>query len=344
MSGPSRAVLAFCIFATALPAAAQLDDRNHIIVGIVRDDSTHEPVSGASVRLFVGGDKLASTPTSTGADGQFRLDCRKGDFFVQAEKTGYVPAKVKVSIGPGQETDVSLDLHRQSTADSAATAGPAEAVSAHQLSVPAAARAAFEKGMSLVNSRKDYSAAVAEFQSAVREDPSYYEAYAELGVADYYLGDAHAAEDAFRKSLDLSAGKYSYAVIDLAELLNNTGRFAEAEPLARTASSFAETSWRGFYELARAQFGLKRASEAEAAAAKARDLKPDYPLVYLTLLNIHLALRDYRAVLADADAYLNLVPSGASSDQVRKTRAQVQRALDRSPAAQSQASPEPRSQ
>lgn len=316
------------LFFAAFPCSAQLDDRNHIIVGIVRDDSTHEPVSGASVRLFVGGDKLASTPTSTGADGQFRIDCRKGDFFVQAEKSGYVPVKVKVSIGPGQETDISLDLHRQVSGDSS-SAGPPEAISAHQLSVPAAARAAFEKGMSLVNSRKDYSAAVAEFQSAVREDPSYYEAYAELGVADYYLGDARTAEDAFRKSLDFSAGKYSYAVIDLAELLNNTGRFADAEPLARTASSFAETSWRGFYELARAQFGLKRPVEAAAAAVRARDLKPDYPLVYLTLTNIHLALRDYRSALADIDSYLKLVPDGPASDQVRKTRAQVARALDR---------------
>jgi Tfp pilus assembly protein PilF len=329
VSGPSRAVLAFCIFATALPAAAQLDDRNHVILGLVRDDATHEPVSGASVRLFVGGDKLAATPTLTGADGQFRLDCRKGDFFVQAEKSGYLPAKVKVSIGPGQETDVSLDLHRQSAEDSASTAGPAEAVSAHQLSVPAGARAAFDKGMSLVNSRKDYSAAVAQFEAAIRDAPAYYEAYAELGVADYYLGDARAAEDAFRKSLDLSSGKYSYAVINLAELLNNTARFADAEPLARQASTVADTSWRGFYELARAEFGLKRPVDAEAAASRARELKPDYPLVHLTLLNIHLALHDYHAVLADADAYLNLVPSGASSDQVRKTRAQVQRSLDR---------------
>jgi tetratricopeptide (TPR) repeat protein len=90
-----------------------------------------------------------------------------------------------------------------------------------------------------------------------------------------------------------------------------------------------DSSWRGYFELARAQFGLKQPAEAEESAAKARDLKPDYPLVYLTLTNIHLALRNYPLVLQDIDAYLKLVPDSPTSDQVRKTRLQVEHALEK---------------
>jgi predicted Zn-dependent protease len=323
--------LGVLFFLMVLPCSAQLDDRDHMIVGTVRDGTSHEPLAGVRIRLVVGEDKLASTPTTSSPDGQFRIGCRKGDFNLMAEKFGYVPGKLKVSVGPEQETDVEMDLVRQPAEGTAAT-GPAEAVSAHQLTVPSSARESFENGLTLMNSKKDYPGALAQFEYAVRVYPSYYEAYAEIGITNYYLGDVPAAEAALRKSIDLSSGKYSYAILDLAEVFNNTARFAEAEPVARQAIAVDDSSWRGYFELARAQFGLKRPADAEQSAAKARDLKPDYPLVYLTLTNIHLALRNYASVLQDIDAYLKLVPDSPTSDQVRKTRQQVERALEKTQA------------
>ena len=320
--------LGVLFFLMVLPCSAQLDDRDHMIVGVVRDGNSREPLAGVRIRLVVGEDKLASTPTTSSPDGQFRIGCRKGDFNLMAEKLGYMPGKLKVSVGPEQETDVQMELMRK-PAEGPAAAVPGEPISAHQLSVPDNAREPFENGLTLMNSKKDYPGALAQFESAVHVYPSYYEAYAEMGITDYYLGDVPAAEAALRKSIDLSSGKYSYAIVDLAEVFNNTGRFAEAEPVARQAIAVDDSSWRGYFELARAQFGLKRPADAEQSAAKARDLKPDYPLVYLTLTNIHLALRNYPSVLQDIDSYLKLVPDSPTSDQVRKTRAQVARALEK---------------
>ncbi|HTS13509.1 MAG TPA: carboxypeptidase regulatory-like domain-containing protein [Candidatus Limnocylindrales bacterium] len=322
------AVIIFFLLA-ALPSTAQIENGDHIIVGTVRDSASHQPVAGARIELVVGGAKLAAPPTSSNTEGEFELSAHKGDFFVHAEMAGYVTAEVKVSVGPAQETDVEIELRREAPRDSSASAPP-EAISAHQLSVPGKARESFEKGMSLVGSKKDYSSAASEFQSAITAYPAYYEAYAELGVARYYLGDARAAEDALRKSVALSDGKYSYALLDLAELLNNTARFGDAEPVARQAVALDASASRAYYELARAQFGLKRPVDAEQSASKCRDLNPDYPLVYLTLANIHIALRNYAAVLIDLDSYLKLTPDGPTSDQVRHTRAQVARTLDRS--------------
>jgi tetratricopeptide (TPR) repeat protein len=103
-------------------------------------------------------------------------------------------------------------------------------VSAHQLTVPAKARQAFGKGLTLLNSQKDYPAAVTQFEAAVKACPSYYEAYAELGVAKYYAGDATAAEQALRKSIELSSGKYPYASTSSVRLRDHDGH----QPAYRT--------------------------------------------------------------------------------------------------------------
>ncbi|HUJ29965.1 MAG TPA: carboxypeptidase regulatory-like domain-containing protein [Candidatus Acidoferrum sp.] len=333
------AFIVVLFFLMVFSCSAQVLNGSHVIVGTVHDASSHEPLASVRIQLVAGGDDLVAAPTTSSTDGQFRLGCRKGDFYILADKSGYVPAKIKVAIGPGEETDVSIDLQRQAPQDSS-TAGPPAAVSAHQLSVPVKARDAYETGMTLVNSKKDYPGALAQFQSAIDAYPAYYEAYAEIGIVHYYLGEAQAAEDALRKSVALSSGKYPYAILDLAGLLNNTARFADAEPVARQAVAADASSSRAYYELARSQLGLKRPADAEQSAAKARDLNPEYPLVYLTLTNIHLALHNYAAVLQDIDAYLKLVPDGPTSDQVRKTRAQLERALNRA-RSQSAALPHP---
>jgi tetratricopeptide (TPR) repeat protein len=328
MNNRYRSTPILLLLGLALPCAAQIEGRNHIITGRVLDAASHDPLLGVSLRLLLGGARLDASPVTSNTEGEFEFDCRKADYYIEAAKDGYVPARLKVSIGANYETHVTIDLVRKPSQDDSAD-DPAEVVSAHQLSIPAKAREAYEQGLTLLNSKKDYPAAVAEFQSAIRAFPTYYEAYAEMGVADYYGGDPSAAEQALRKSIELSSGKYPYAVFNLAELFNNAKRFADAELVAQQAIALDNSSSRGYFELARAQLGLRRAADAEQNAAKARDLQPDYPLVYLTLLNIHLALHDYVSVLQDADAYLKLVPDSPLSDQVRKTREQVERALQR---------------
>lgn len=296
-----------------------------MIAGQVRDSASLNGLSGVRLRLVVAGDTLVGPPQISSSDGEFQFYARLTDYCILADKDGYLPARVKLSLDPAGETRISIDLRRKSSQDDAA--GPAETISAHQLTVPLKAREAFGKGLELLNSQQDYSAAVRRFEAAVQACPSYYEAYAELGVAEYYAGDATAAEQALRKSIELSSGEYPYAISNLAELLNNTKRFADAEPLARQAVALDDSSSRAYFELARAQAGLNRPADAAGSAVKSRDLEPDYPLVYIVLADIHLALRDYPAVVQDAGAYLNLVPDGPTSDQVRKTREQVERAL-----------------
>jgi tetratricopeptide (TPR) repeat protein len=176
--------------------------------------------------------------------------------------------------------------------------------------------------------KSDYHGAIAEFQLAIRDFPTYYEAYAEVGSAYYQLQDLGHAEEALQKSVDLSSGQYADAMFTLAAILTDTKRYAEAETVSRRGVSVDASSWRGPFELARALTAMKKTDEAEKSAEKSRDLMPDNPPVYLLLANIHIQRKDYPALIRDLDDYLRLAPVGPEADQAHKTIGHVQALLN----------------
>ena len=93
-------------------------------------------------------------------------------------------------------------------------------ISAHQLSVPHKAHDEFEKGMTLIYLKSDYRGAIAQFQLAIKDFPTYYEAYAEEGSAYYQLQEMGPAEEALQKSIDLSSGQYADAMFTLAAIFD----------------------------------------------------------------------------------------------------------------------------
>src|SRR5208283_4229177 len=169
--------------------------------------------------------------------------------------------------------------------------------------------------------------------------PSYYEAYTELGVANNRLGKAVEAEASLKKAVELSSGSYLKPLYFLADVYNGQGKYQEAEPLARQAIALDDSDWNGFYELARSLVGLKRVSEAETVAMRARDLAPQTPPVYLVLSNVHTLQQNYAAAILDLDAYLKLKPDGQTSDVVRRTRDKLQKQVRLSPSANPAATP-----
>ena len=150
--------------------------------------------------------------------------------------------------------------------------------------------------------KSDYRGAIVQFQRAIKDFPTFYEAYAQMGNAYLQLKEMAPAEEAMRKSVDLSSGRYSEAIFMLTGLLNDTNRFEDAATFARKGMDVDAGSWRGPFELARALSGLKQLDEAEKSAIEARNLKPDNPSIYLMLANIHIQRRDYAALQTDLEA------------------------------------------
>jgi tetratricopeptide (TPR) repeat protein len=295
------------------------------IGGSLRDGTTH--VGMESVQVVLKG--ATGTPIATAFtrdNGNFQFDgLRDGDYTIEITVKDYDQFQQQVSVNGASRLGLSIFLPRTGKAGNP---GIQLSISAHQLSVPHKAHDEFEKGMSLIYLKSDYRGAITQFQLAIRDFPTYYEAYAEEGSAYFQLQDLGHAEEALQKSIDLSSGQYADAMFSLATILSDTKRYTEADAVSRRGISVDASSWRGPFELARALTGLKKTDEAEKNAEKSRDLMPDNPPVYLLLANIHIQRKDYPALTRDLDDYLRLSPIGPEADQARKTRERVQAMLN----------------
>jgi len=294
------------------------------ISGYIRDEINHQALENILVTLK----QQTGIPVNTAftrGNGEFTFGgLSSGDYIIEIRAKDYADVMQGVTISGASKEGTTIFLSK--TAKIVAPS-PDLSISAHQLSVPHKAHEEFEKGMTLIFLKSDFRAAITQFQLAIRDFPTYYEAYAEAGNAHYQLQEMGPAEDALRKSIELSSGQYADALFSLSALLTDTKRFAEAETISRQGISVDKSSWRGPFELARALTALKQTDEAEKNAEQSRDLIPDNPPVYLLLANIHIQRKDYPALLRDLDEYLRLAPNSPEAAQARKTREHVQALL-----------------
>ncbi len=311
-----------------LPGNTQNTSNRHAILSIggsIRDESNQRAMESILVVLK----QATGTPittTFTRDNGDFQFDgLANGDYMIEVNVKDYNQFQQQITINGASRLGLSIFLTKPAKA---VNPGLQLSISAHQLSVPHKAHDEFEKGMTLIYLKSDYRGAIAQFQLAIKDFPTYYEAYAEEGSAYFQLQDLDHAEEALQKSIDLSSGQYADAMFTLAAILSDTKRYTEAVGVSRRGISVDASSWRGPFELARALTALKQTDEAEKSAQKSRDLMPDNPPVYLLLANIHIQRKDYPALIRDLDDYLRLAPIGPEADQARKTRERVQALLN----------------
>lgn len=316
-------LIAFAFYSGS--AAAQGISMAGGITGYVRDAGSHDPVVSARVDLM-SPDGFAAPTTYTNENGEFHFQAHDGDYHVIVSKMGYQKSQTTVSVLAGHSSELDIDLSPTDSGSSNTEATAPETISTHELSAPPDARDDYAKGKSFM-ADKDYDGAAAAFQKAAREFPDFYEAYARMGEAQYLSGHAAEARASFQKAIDLSKGKYPDAIFGLADVYNDIGDFAAADPLAKQVIALDNSSWRGYFERARALLGLKRYGDAEESARKVVQLDPKNQRTYIILTNIHIAMHDYPEVLKDIDAYLKLDPNSSTSDAMRATRAQVVKAI-----------------
>jgi tetratricopeptide (TPR) repeat protein len=322
----SARVLFTLLLLAPLPCLAQQEPIKKILSGYIREEGSGHIISEAHLEL----QNAMGTPIGfaySDGNGMYEFDDIPGDCYLAVQHEGYAP--LREYIRPDGSGHVYKDiLLRAASSES----GPksVNSISQHELSVPPKARELFAKGVQLIVDKSDYRGAVAEFARAIAKYPTYYEAYAAMGLAQNRMGDAAAAETALRKSIDLSAEKYPQAMVDLAAMFNAQKRFSDAEPLLRKAIAVDASSWRGQFELAVALSGQQRFKEAVICASAARDLKPENPQIYLLLYNLHVRTNDFPAALSDTQSYLKLTPDGATADRVRRMQEQVQKAVQSS--------------
>src|SRR5271169_6365158 len=192
-------------------------------------------------------------------------------------------------------------------------------VSLRELGIPPKALRAFEQGIERL-AKDDASGSLPHFQRAISEYAGYFEAYDRMGAADLKLWRIPEAEQAFRKSIDLSGGQYAHPLLALGAILDEREKFAEAESVTHKGLDLDPESWTGHYYLALALFGLNRLVEAEKSVHEALRRKADFPEAYLLLADIHSRDKDYQSLVNDLDEYLKLAPDGPASAKVKALR------------------------
>jgi tetratricopeptide (TPR) repeat protein len=197
------------------------------------------------------------------------------------------------------------------------------AVSVRELSIPFKARHAFEQGLERL-AKKDAAGSLPHFQRAILEYAGYYEAYDRMGAADLKLWRVPEAEQAFRKSIDLSGAQYAHPLLALGAILDEQEKFAEAESVTCRGLDLAPESWTGHYYLALALLGLNRLAEAEKSVHEALRWKTDFPEAHLLLAKIHSREEDYQSLVSDLNEYLKIAPDGPVSDRAKALRGSVQ--------------------
>jgi thioredoxin-like negative regulator of GroEL len=320
-------VLFTLLFLVPLRGSAQMPLKK-VLSGYIREDGSGHVIKSARIELQNSFGSPIANAYSDGNGAYEFDDLGGGDFYLVAQHDGYDSTRQFVRPDGSGHVYIDVYLRVAGTESAPKSVNP---VSEHQLSIPPKARESFDKGVQLVVEKSDYKGAVGQFTRAINQYPSYYEAYAAMGLAQVKIGDAPAAVAALQKSIDLSAEKYPQAMIDLASIFNGQKRFSEAEPLLRKVIALDASSWRGQFELAAALGGQQRFKEAVTCASAARDLKPDNPQIYLLLYNLHIQTDNFPEALRDADGYLKLTPDGAMADRVRKMRVQLQKAVESAP-------------
>jgi Carboxypeptidase regulatory-like domain/Tetratricopeptide repeat len=319
-------VLIALFTATSVPAqVSHMSSSDGRITGHVKDAVSSQPVTAARVEVSAQGSGVSDVYVTTGMDGEFSIaGVKDGNFDIVVNVKGYKPYRETITLANGNFVMMTIRLEKAAPD----AEEPAGVLSAHELTVPQKARDMYAKGVAL-KAKPDYAGALEQFQKAIKQFPTYYEAYAEAGVAEVNLNQLEAAQKDLQTSIDMSDGKYPPAMFYMAGLLNNKRTFDEALAMAQKGNAIDANAWRGNFEIARALIGLKRADEALPYAKKAVEAAPSNPQMYIVLMNANLGAHDYPAALAASDSFLKLNGTGQQADQVRQLRDRIQAALQK---------------
>ena len=300
---------------------AGLPSSTAVLTGTVYGEG-NRPVMQALVQLCDGGgNMLAQEITTDNGDFSFR-GLERNNYILQVSADNFAPTSTSVNLSYNSERGVPIYLKATSSTDTNEGVASAK-ISAHELSIPKAARDAFAAGRKKMYVDKNAQGALADFQAAVAAAPDYYEAFHQMALVELDLGKSADAETHLRKAIEVSGDKYGEADVSLGTILLNRGESAEGEKALRRGIELSPNFWLGYYELGRVLLNQEKLAEALKSAEQARSLSPGTAINYRLLSNIHLREKDYSALLEDIDAYIKLDPDSPAGIRAKALREQV---------------------
>ena len=296
------------------------------LTGTIYTEKGDRPIMHANVRLCDGGGNLLEE-SITGDSGDFAFrGISRGNYILQVSAIGFESSNTSVDLS--FNSDRGIPIYLKQTAVDASESVAAASVSAHEMSMPKAARDLLISGKKKFYVDKNAQRGLQDFQAAVAAAPGYYEAYYQIALAEMTLGKKAEAEASLRKSIEISGDKYGEADVGLGTIMMERGEIAQGEKTVRRGIELNPDYWLGHYELGRALLSQNKIPDALKSAEQAKSLAPSTAIVYRLLSNIHLQQKDYPALLEDIDAYLKLDPDSPAGVRAKQLRELVAQKVD----------------
>jgi tetratricopeptide (TPR) repeat protein len=183
------------------------------------------------------------------------------------------------------------------------------------LAIPSRARKEFDSGM---RQKKDVKCTkrLPHLQKAVALFPRYGEAFTEIGRCYVQMDNRAAAEEAFKKAIQVSSGVGP--AVDLSSLYLDEGRLDEAQRLITPLLPKNPTEPELYAALARIYFAQGRLRDAELAGLEAHSRGHESPDIHLILAKIYENQKNRAALITQLRIYLEEKPEGPAADQTRK--------------------------
>lgn len=199
---------------------------------------------------------------------------------------------------------------------------------------PRDASKAYEKGLDAERNGK-LASARKYFERAVEIYPKYAHAWYQLGAVLQKQDQNDAARSAYVQAATIdtkflppyvSLTSMAYKAENWAEVLKLTAHILALDPLSQAPATayildLDPLDYTGVYFYnSLANFKLNRIEDAEKSALKAEhlDLRTSFPQVHLLLAEIFARKNRYAAAISQTQIYLELVPHGKNTDQVRE--------------------------
>ena len=327
------------VLITPSKVVSQTSSNSVTVSGVVLSEGSNQPIEHVAVRLCDGGGNLMEQTTTVQTGEFYFRGMRRGRYILTFEANGYRTTDFQLDLS--YASDKGMTIYMKPVAKQSAAGPTGSVVSAHELSMPQAARELVASGKKKVYVDKKPEAGLQDFRHAVAEAPGYYEVYREIAMAYLTMGKADEARGNFRKAIELSHDTYGDAEVGLGTLLVEKGEAGEGEKAIRRGVELNPNSWMGFYELGKLDLGREQLDLALKSAERARALAPNTPFVYRLLANIHMRQKNYGELLADLDAYIKLDPDSAAGFRAAQMRQQVaQEIAKQSPASPKESKPQ----
>jgi Tfp pilus assembly protein PilF len=317
----SQICLLLLVLIAPTKAVSQIEGRGVTVSGMVLAEGHNQRIEHVMVRLCDGGGNLVEQ-TTTGQSGGFSFrGVQRGRYIITFEASGFQDTEIQLDLS--FMSDKGMTVYMKPAVKESSAAPPGPTVSAHELSMPEAARNLVTSGQKKLYADKNPVGGLKDFQQAVSSAPDYYEAYREIAVAYLSMGKGDEAQENFRKSIEVSHDTYGDAEVGLGTLLAEKGDVDAGEKAIRRGVELNPNSWMGFYELGKLDLNRDRLDLALKSAERARTLAPSAPVVYRLLANIHMRQKNYTDLLGDLDAYIKLDPNSPAGLRAVQMREQV---------------------